>query len=228
MAREGLGGDVRDLRERLLTAPGRAADALPEPDERIDDERRARQRHQRQARVVVEEQRREGDERQRLAREVSERFGHGLLHLRDVVGDARHQLAVRIGREEGRRLSEDVREQQVADVADDALADVGHPVAGEIRADALDQIENEDRGDDLPELLVAREHAVENRLNQPGNTRGCGAVRDHRHRRGEQTPAIGPPEADQPQERVHSLNRYFSSTHSATTPSRHPIFFPSS
>ena len=35
-------------------------------------------------------------------------------------------------------------------------------------------------------------------------------------------------ELQQAEERIHSVNRYFRSTHNATTPSRHVIFFPSS
>ena len=54
MAGEGLGGQVRQMLEMLLAAPGRSAHALPQPDERIDDERRAGHRHQRQLPVELE------------------------------------------------------------------------------------------------------------------------------------------------------------------------------
>ena len=76
------------------------AHALAEPDQRIDDQRRAGQADERQPRVVVEQQRRVADQRQRLAREVADRLRHRLLHLADVVVDARHQLA---GRARARR-----------------------------------------------------------------------------------------------------------------------------
>ena len=39
--------------------------------------------------------------------------------------------------------------------------------------------------------------------------------------------AVGPGVAEQPLERVHSLNRYLRSTQSATNPSRQVIFLPS-
>ena len=42
VARERLGADVRHVLERFLAAPRGAPHALPEPDQRIDDQRRAR------------------------------------------------------------------------------------------------------------------------------------------------------------------------------------------
>ena len=56
----------------------------------------------RQPRVVVEQQRREADERERLARQIADRFRHRLLHLADVVVDARQQPAGGAVREERR------------------------------------------------------------------------------------------------------------------------------
>ena len=40
--------------------------------------------------------------------------------------------------------------------------------------------------------------------------------------------AVWPGVREQPEERIHSVNRYRSSTHNATMPSRQPIFLPSS
>ena len=48
MSREALGGQVRDVLELFLAAPRRPAHALPEPHERIDDERRRRHADERQ------------------------------------------------------------------------------------------------------------------------------------------------------------------------------------
>ena len=50
----------------------------------------------------------------------------------------------------------------------------------------------------------------------------------HRHQRDGEAPAVGRGVAKQSPERVHSLNRYRSSTQRATTPSRQVIFLPSS
>ena len=68
------------------------ADALPEADERIDDNRRAGHAHEREPEVHVEHDRRIADEAQALADQVADRFRNRLLHLVDVVGDPRHQL----------------------------------------------------------------------------------------------------------------------------------------
>jgi hypothetical protein len=89
-----------------------------------------------------------------------------------------------------------VREQDVAQIADDALSDVGHPIAGEVGTGAFDQIQRKDCDDDLRELFMPRQHAIENRLNQRGDTRGRGAVHDHRRRRSGKPAAIGPGEGD--------------------------------
>ena len=116
MAGERLGGQVRDVLELLLAAPRRPPHALPEPDERIDDERRRRHADERQPPVEVEQEAGEADDRERLAHQIRQRLGDRLLHLVDVVRDARHQLAGRPAREERRRLIEDVPEQPVAQV----------------------------------------------------------------------------------------------------------------
>ena len=109
----------------------------------------------RQPRVVVEQQRRVADERQRLAREIAGRFRHRLLHLADVVVDARQQLAGGALREEAGRLAEDVPVQRVAQVHHDALPDVGHQIRRDVRADALQQVDADDRPGDERELVAA-------------------------------------------------------------------------
>ena len=55
-----------------------------------------------------------------------------------------------------------------------------------------------------------------------------GRVDHHRDERDDEPAAVRRRVAKQPLELVHSVNRYLSSTHSATTPSRHVIFLPSS
>ena len=64
-----------------------------------------------------------------------------------VVGDARHQAASGLRREECGRLSEHVAEQQVAQVADDALPDIGHQVRTRHTRQSLWRIDDEDRDD---------------------------------------------------------------------------------
>ena len=99
MAGERLGADVRQRLERLLAAPRRPPHALAEPDQRIHDERRDSQAHDREPRVVIKEHRHRAADRERLAREVADRLGDHLLHLPHVVVDPRHQLAGRSMRE---------------------------------------------------------------------------------------------------------------------------------
>ena len=83
-------------------------DALAEPNQRIDNQRRGGHADERQLGVVVEQQRGIADERQRLAREIADGFGYRALHLPDVVVDAREQLPGGAAGEEGRGLIEQV------------------------------------------------------------------------------------------------------------------------
>ena len=151
-----------------------------------------------------------------------------MLHLADVVGHAREQLARRAAREEARRLPEDVPLQPVAQVAHDPLADVGHQVGGEVRAEALEDVEADDERGDERQVLAVRQHLVEDVLDQVCERRRCRRVHEHRRKRPREAQAIGRRVAKQSEERVHSVNRYFSSTQSAVNPSRQVIFLPSS
>ena len=141
---ERFGAQMGQVLERLLAAPRRPAHALSEPDQRIHDERRAGQADDGQPRIVVEQQRRIADERERLAREIARGFRHGLLDLADVVVDPRQKTAGRAVGEKARRLVEDVAVERVAQVHDDALADVGHQVGRHVRSDAFQQVHEDD------------------------------------------------------------------------------------
>src|SRR5439155_24165496 len=74
-----FGAQMRKRFERLLTASGRPPDALAESNQRIDDEWRAGQADEREARIVIEEQRRVRHERERFAREIADGFRNRLL-----------------------------------------------------------------------------------------------------------------------------------------------------
>ena len=126
MSGECFRGDVRQMLEMFLATSRRAADAFAEAHERINDKRRARDGHQRQPRIEIEEIRREPDQRQTLAHQIPDRLGDRLLHLVTslVIRDMSWPLVCRL-KERG-RLIEDVPEQPVAEVADDALTNVGH------------------------------------------------------------------------------------------------------
>ena len=135
------------------TAAARPADPLPEPDQRIHDDRRAGDDDQRELRSrsqnISAANPMTASPSRRRSPTVSETACWIWLH---VVGDARHQLTARAAAEEAGRLIEDVAEQLVAEVADDALADVRHQVGREVRAEALEEIDHEDRDAPGPEV----------------------------------------------------------------------------
>ena len=60
---------------------------------------------------------------------------------------------------------------------------------------------------------------------ESGRRRG---IEQHGRDSRDESPAIRARVSEQPGEGVHSVNRYFSRTHSATKPSSQVIFFPSS
>jgi len=76
--------DVRHHFERLLASACRAPNTLPKANQRIHDERRPRQTHQRQPCVVIKQHDGVADKRERLAQHVARRLGDGPLHLPDI------------------------------------------------------------------------------------------------------------------------------------------------
>jgi hypothetical protein len=223
--------------ELFLHPSARTPDPLAEAHQRVDNDRRARHDHQRQLVVVVEHQARKAHDRQPFPQEIADRLRDRHLDLLDVVGDARQQLAARSAAEEGRRLIQDVPEQPVAQVADHALSDVGHQVGREVGPQPLEQIDHEDR--DAPgteidahpgegQIQPAAQDAVHERFDEGDEAGRRRGVEQHgRDSRGE-APTVRASVCEQPRESVHSVNRYLNRTHSATKPSSHVIFFPSS
>jgi hypothetical protein len=174
-----LGTDVRDVLERLLAPSGRPPHALSQPDQRIHDERRAGDADDRQTGIEVEEQGRQPDERERLAHEIGDRFGHHLLHLPDVVVDARHQLAGGPLREKAGRLTENVTVQRVAQVHHHPLPDVGRQVRRDIRAHALEQVDADDRPGHLRQVFLERQGLVDDRPDDHGQSGRAGRIQQH-------------------------------------------------
>ena len=169
MSGEAFGADVRELRERFLTASRRSTHALAKPDQRVHDERRADDAEDGEPGVVPEQQRRKSDQRERLPGEIAERFRHRLLNLADVVADPRRQLAGGVLRKETCRLSENVAIQRVAQVHHDALSDVGHQVRRPVRSDAFEEREADHRPGDQPEVRPVRQHLVDRGADQCGD-----------------------------------------------------------
>ena len=187
----------------FLAALRGLAHALTEPHQRIDDDRRARQAHQRQLPVEIQQQAQIADERQRLADQIADGLGHRLLDLRDVARHARHQLSARPAREEARRLAEHVAEQRVPHVADHELPHVGHQVGGEERADALHQRGDDDEQRDLTDAALGNEDLVEDRfdeIREPGRGRAIG---HHRQQGGGEPAPVRSPIAKQPEKMIH-------------------------
>jgi hypothetical protein len=86
---EGLGRNVRDVLLRFLAPARDGADALAEPDQRVDDQRRRRHAQQRQLRVVVEEQAPPSRRAPAIRARDRRSFRHRALYQADVVVDAR-------------------------------------------------------------------------------------------------------------------------------------------
>ena len=228
VAGERFGAEMREDAQRFLTPPRGPPHALAQPDQRVDDQRRARQADDRQPRIEIEHPRREAEKRQRLPREIADRLRHHLLHLADVVVDARHQLAGRPLGEEARRLSQDVLVERVAQVHHDTLPDVREQVRRRVRADALEQVHADDSPRHEGEVFLGRQHAADDRLDEHGEAGRAGRIEQHAHEGERQAPAIRSCVAEETLERAHSVNRYLIRTQSATRPSRHVIFLPSS
>ncbi len=171
--------DVGDLLERFLAPPRRAANALSEPDERVDDEWCSGQTDDGQSGVQIEEQRRIPDERQRLSRQIADGFRDDLLDLVDVVCDPRHQLAGRVPGEEAGRLTQDVLVERIAHVHDDPLPDIGHQIRRDVRPDTLQEVQRDDRPRDEAQALLVPEHVVEDGLDYPGQAGGPRRVDQH-------------------------------------------------
>ena len=182
VAGERFAGDVRHVLLRLLAPARHRADALAEAHQRIHHQRRRGHAQQRELGVVVEQQRRRADERQRLARQVADRFRDGALHQADIVVDARQQLPRRAAREERGRLIEQVPEQLVADHHHHAVAEAFHQVTREIAAQALEEVHRHDGGGDEAQIVTRRQHRVDDGLDQIRHRRG-------RRRRTQSSPA---------------------------------------
>ena len=228
MAGKRLAGDVRQMLERFLAAACRLAQPPAQLRQRIDDDRRAGDADQSKPRIVVEQQHPVADQCQRLLEQIADGLGDYMLHLPDVVGDPREQLSGRSAREEAGRLAQHVGVQSVAQVADHALPDICHQVVGEVPAQPLQQVCADNSDGHLPDALLARQHTVQDGLDLGGQKRRGDGIDKHRRNRPDEPQAIRGRVAEQAQKGVHSVKRYFSSTHSATTPSRHVIFLPSS
>ena len=219
---------VRDVLERLLAPARRPADALPEPHQRVEHQGGAGEADDRQARVDPEQRPRVAHQGQRLAKQIADGLRHPVLDLVDVVGDVRHQLAGGAPLEEPCRLVEDVPEELIAQIAHHPLADVGHQVGREERPHAFDDVEREDDRRHPGQPLLGRKDHVDDGLDLINQDDVGAGVEDHRAERCDEAPAIRPRVPEQTIETVHSVNRYFKSTQSATTPSRQVIFLPSS
>ena len=193
VAGERLAGDMRHVLLRLLAPARHRAHAFAEAHERIHHQRRRGHAHQRQLGVVVEQQRGRPDQRQRLARQVADRFRHGALHQADVVVDARQQLPGRAAREERRRLIEQVPEQLVAHDHHHAVAEAFHQVTREIAAQALERSTPIRMAAAMkPRSSPDGSTVVDDGLDQIRHRRGRRPVHDHRQRRaGDHGPVRG-------------------------------------
>jgi hypothetical protein len=131
---QGLAGIAAHFGKRVLAAPGKLPHAPAEQDHRRHHERHAGDDDQRQLGVGDEQQHQATDEHERVAqRDGHRRADHGLQE-RGVGGDARLDLGGLIGLEERRVQPDQVVEHGQADVGADPLADPGHEVEAQKRA----------------------------------------------------------------------------------------------
>ncbi len=113
--------------------------------------------------VVIEQQRREADERQRLARQIAGGFRDRLLHLPDVVVDPRHQLA---GGRAAKKPADWPRMcaiERVAQVHDHALADPAIRYDDAYEPSPFSRFSDDDECRDGHELRRVRQDLVEDR-----------------------------------------------------------------
>jgi hypothetical protein len=192
VAGERFGADMRQLFERFLAPPRRAADPLSQTNERVDDEGGARQADHRKAGVDEHEQRGVGDKSERFSRQVARGLGDDLLDLRHVVADAGHELAGRPLREEPGRLTQNVSIQRVSEIHDDALSDVGHQVRGDVRADAFQRVGRDDEPGDQLDALLIDEDVIDDVLDEIREARRAGGVDDHAQDRPREAAAVRP------------------------------------
>ena len=126
----------------------------------------------------------------------------------------------------------------VAQIAHHALPDVGHQVGRKIRSEAFEEIDDEDGGTPRAQrdadaekernVRPGTEHPVHQRLDEGNESCRRRGVEQHgRDGRGKAS-LVRACVGEQPRESAHSVNRYFTRTHSATKPSSQVIFFPSS
>ena len=130
----------------IETWPFFANDAQPlrQPDDRQHRGREDDEGDQRQQPVLVERDDHQDDQRRRVLQHRRDGIGERGAHQGDVVGDARDDGAGRRAVEERQRQMLDVIVQRVAQVGDDALADVLGQVGA---AEADDAAEEEDADD---------------------------------------------------------------------------------
>jgi len=93
-------------------------------------------------------------------------------------------------REEAGRLIEDVPVQRIAQVHHDALTHVGHQIRRDVRSDALEEVHGDNRPGDDADLLLFREHAVENRLDEIRQAGRSDGIDNHAEEGPGHTPAI--------------------------------------
>src|SRR4029453_6313242 len=150
------------------------------------------------------------------------------VHLTHVVREMRNQLAGCPPGEKGCRLAENVAEQLVPQVHDDPLPPLGHQISGDVAAEAFQEVGEQQQHGGLTDQFLLGQNFVEDGLELVDEQRRPGRVQHHRQKRNGELGPVGRRVPQQSKELFHSLNRYFSSTQSATTPSRQVIFFPSS
>ncbi len=98
-------------------------------------------------------------------------------------------------------------EEALPDVHDDALADVGHHIGGDVAADALQEIRAENQRSDALNAGSGDQDVIENLLDERRESDRACRVDNHRREGNDEPPFVRSGVAQQAQECVHSIGR---------------------
>ena len=164
------GGEIGQLR---LDFRAGILDHLAEHAHGHGDHRHGDQGHQSQLPVQQEHHHQGADENRALGHDVDDPVRQRALHRRHVVCQVAHDFAGLVAVEIGNGQPLEFREKLVADVEDDALADVGDQIALPEVEKAADKEDHEHADADQVQRfhVLLGQHLVDHVLDDPGHVK---------------------------------------------------------